>query len=467
MRVVFLIGVILYLVILLFTRFYQVAYTARFTQDESGFLVRLHQIYDEKKITLIGQVNEQGKVFGSLTVYLLLPFAIAGDFDPQSLFYGAAFWGVATSLVFLVLGYQINHKLLFPLGLLTLFWFPLVQTGRWAWNPNFVPFWIGLGLICYLNKKPVSYLLMGLFLGLSIHHHYYAIFAAGFFCFLAGIEAIIKKKFHLTVFLWIGFGLTLLPFLLFDLRHPPGLFFLGASKQSAAFQIRPGFWNDSWELILYFTQSVYGAICFLLLGSILLIDDIRMRSKALIFLGAIIFQRLALWIAAPYFFHYYLVSIPFLLVWIMYPRNQKMLIVSYCTISILVIGSLFQIISLITKPPVTPDLPTQVVITDTLKKDLDRGLSPQPNIAVLASLDHDVQAVRYRDILLGRYRFQFDSRDEYFHSNHLYVVSTASEEVVRSDVAPEIHNFTQGPLVNKFPIAKTPWVIYHFSKAQP
>ncbi len=80
MRVVFLIGVILYLVILLFTRFYQVAYTARFTQDESGFLVRLHQIYDERKITLIGQVNDQGKVFGSLTVYLLLPFAIIGDF---------------------------------------------------------------------------------------------------------------------------------------------------------------------------------------------------------------------------------------------------------------------------------------------------------------------------------------------------------------------------------------------------
>jgi hypothetical protein len=63
MKKIILLGLLCYLFLLVCSRFYNVAFTARFTQDESGFLVRTHQIYEEKKLTLIGQVNEQGKVF--------------------------------------------------------------------------------------------------------------------------------------------------------------------------------------------------------------------------------------------------------------------------------------------------------------------------------------------------------------------------------------------------------------------
>ncbi len=467
MKIVLMACVILYLALLIFTRFYNLSYTARFTQDESGFLVRAHQIYVEKKVTLIGQVNEQGKVFGSLTVYLLLPFAIAGHFDPVAMFYGAAFWGVITSLLLLALVYRTNRLLLFPAALLTIFWFPLLQSGRWAWNPNLVPLWIALGLILWLQKKPFFYFLSGLALGLSIHHHYYALFATGSFCLLSAIYLTFRKQWFSAGLILSGFILALLPFVIFDLRHPPGLFFMGASSQSQSIGINPGFWQDTWQMTFYLTQSTWAAGLLIVLGSILLLYDIRSKSLAWLFFIPIVMQRLMLWVVAPYFFHYYLVALPFLMIWLVYPRSKRVGLVSYSVLSVLIISSLFQVIPLLTKPPVVPDLPTQTAIANNIKADLDKKLSPNANIAVLASDDHDVQAVKYREILLGRDSISLDSHDEYFHSDHLYVISTADEATVRQDAAPEMHNFQKGPLIDKFPIAKTNWVVYHFSKAQP
>lgn len=460
-------GLIFYIVLLILTRFYNIAETARFTQDESGFLVRAHQIYVEKKLTLIGQVNEQGKVFGSLTVYLLLPFAILGEFDPRAMFYGAAFWGVITSILLLGLAFKINRSFLFPAALLTIFWFPLLQTGRWAWNPNLVPLWVTLGLILWLQKKTFGYFLAGLAFGLSVHHHYFALFATGSFCFLSAVYLTFRKQFLQAFLILAGFIVALLPFILFDLRHPPGLFFMGASHQSQSIALNPFFWQDTWQMFFYLTQSTLGSIVFIIFGIFLFWEDFKTRSLAWLFLVPILLQRLLLYIVAPYFFHYYLVLLPFWLVWIVYPRSKRMFLYSYTMLCILIFGGLMQLISLVTTAPIIPDLPTQVAIVDTIKLDLDKKLSPNANIAVLASDDHDVQAVKYREILLGRDNISFDSRDEYFHSDHLYVISTANEATVRQDAAPEMHNFQQGPLLGKFPIAKTNWFVYHFSKPQP
>src|SRR3990172_3773838 len=99
---------------LAFSRFWNLDKTARFIWDESSDLVNMHQIYVEKKLTLIGPISEDGsKVFGSLTYYMLLPFAVLGNFDPVAPAYGAAFWGVATDILLFYLGYKINKKIFF------------------------------------------------------------------------------------------------------------------------------------------------------------------------------------------------------------------------------------------------------------------------------------------------------------------------------------------------------------------
>jgi hypothetical protein len=55
----------------------------------------------------------------------------------------------------------------------------LLQTGRWAWNPNFISMdWFGNYLLFSTKKR---FLFLEFILGLSVHQHYWAIFAVGAF----------------------------------------------------------------------------------------------------------------------------------------------------------------------------------------------------------------------------------------------------------------------------------------------
>ena len=171
-------------------------------------------------------------MFSSSTVYFLLPFAIVGNFDPTSVFFGAAFWGIITVLVMFLLGKKINNHKKILIAILLLTWFPLLQMGRWAWNPNLIPLWISIGIIFYLRKNLLSFFLSGIFLGLSVHQHYYAIFAIAAFIGIASLKLLLKKEFKQLFSLNLGAFIMLVPFVIFDLRHPPGIFFMGASAQA-------------------------------------------------------------------------------------------------------------------------------------------------------------------------------------------------------------------------------------------
>src|SRR5258706_11246625 len=302
-----LIGVTFYFALLLFTRFYNLEHTARFTEDESGFLVRVHQIYLEKKLTLVGQINDQGnKVFSSTTVYLLLPFAAFGSFDPTSVFFGAAFYGVLTSIVMLVLAKKINTKFLWLAAILVLVWFPLVQMGRWAWNPNFIPLWISLGIVCYLQKRPLYYFLSGIFLGLSVHQHYYALFAIAAFTGIVALEAIVQKRWKHAILICLGVFLTLFLFVIFDLRHPPGFFFAGTVTQAQTIhplQVVQNLTGFSWKVMLHHTQTVFLALLFALCLIGLSIFDLRKRNKVLLYWAPCAVQFLMIPIIGVYFPH--------------------------------------------------------------------------------------------------------------------------------------------------------------------
>ena len=466
MKKLLLIGFIFYLAVLIFTRFYNIEHTARFTEDESGFLVRTHQIYQEHKITLVGQINELGtKVFSSLTVYFLLPFAVLGKFDPASVFYGAAFWGVVTALVMLCLSRLINKKLFLLPAVLTIIWFPLLQTGRWAWNPNFIPMWIALGIICYLQKKPIFHFLAGIFLGLSVHQHYYALFAISFFALIVTIEALIKKQFKKAFLIDLGIALTLLPFIIFDLRHPPGIFILGASRQAENIQklnIFSNLFNDTFETLKYYTQTIILVIPLALGILALLVYDIYKKSKALFFLLPGIFQIILVAMVAPYAFHYFLPIIPFFFVWLVYPREKIGRILSSVMMLILIAGSAFSLIPFLKTSPVQPDLATVKKIDFVLKNQIkDRDLK-NVNIAVLSSPDPTNYGRKYRDLLLIPDNIQILSREvsDYDITDNLFVISTASEAALRKDVAFEIDNFRSGALRGEWQVDKTPWIVY-------
>lgn len=468
MKKLIIIGFIVYLALLIFSRFYNVEYAARFTADESGFLVRTHQIYQEHKITLVGQISElRTKVFSSLTIYLLLPFAVLGKFDPAAVFYGAAFWGVITALVMLWLAKLINNKFLILPAILTIVWFPLLQTGRWAWNPNFIMLWIVLGLICYLQKKSIFHFLGGIFLGLSVHQHYYALFAISFFALAVTIEAIIKKEFKKAFLMDLGIILALLPFIIFDLRHPPGIFLLGASRQADNIEklnIFSNLINYTFETLKYYAQTLILTVPLGLGILALLINDLYRKNRAWFFILPGILQIICVATVAPYAFHYFLPIIPFFFVWLIYPREKVGKILSIVLISILIIGSCFKVIPFLKTAPVYPNLTVVKKIDAVLENQIKENDLKNVNIAVLFSPDGNTQGSKYRDLLLVPNNFQILPRGVYSTADNLFVISTGSEEALRKDPAFEIDNFRLGVLKGKWQIDNTSWIVYLLSR---
>lgn len=152
----------IFLAALSFTRFYNLDHTARFTQDESSDLLRMHQYWSEKRITLVGPIsNDNSKVFGSLTYYMLMPFAAAFGFSPISPVYGMAFWGIVASVLFVLLVHSLNPKLTILAAIISLIWYPLLETSRWAWNPHLVIFWPILAAVIFQKRQKIG--LMSIF----------------------------------------------------------------------------------------------------------------------------------------------------------------------------------------------------------------------------------------------------------------------------------------------------------------
>jgi len=457
----------LFIILVFFTRFYNLSNTAQFAEDEAGFLVRVHQIYVEKKITLVGQVNEFGtKVFSSSTVYMLLPFAIWGKFDPVSICYGAAFYGVLTVFVLLYLVKIVNVKLLPLAALLLLVFYPLVRMGRWAWNPNFIPLWLGMALVFYFKNKNWSYFFSGICLGLSVHQHYYAVFTSLAFIGLASVGQLIQKNILKPFLLSLAFVLALAPFVIFDLRHPPGIFLHGASSHVQALNLIHFFDNlfsYTFDTMKYYTQNSALAIVALFTTLALFLSDLSKQKKTLLFFVPVVLQVVFMSLIGSYFPHYFFSIIPFFLVWLFYKRekgNVFVYVISIC----LVVGGILSIQHQLKDSPVEPDLATAKAIDTILKKQITNNYLKNVNIATLASPDPVTQAEKYRSLLLVPDNLSVMTHDEYFRNDFLFVISTSPEGRVRSDPAAEMTNFRGGTLLGTWVAGDGSWRVYLFAR---
>lgn len=463
----------IFIFLLIFTRFFNLDKTARFIWDESSDLVRMHQFYVERKITLVGPINESGdRVYGSLTYYMLLPFAILGNFDPVSPAWGSAFWGIITALLLLFLTRIINSKYTIPVAILTLLWFPLIETSRWAWNPNLIPLWSALGILFFLKKTPKAIFLSGFFLGLTIHQHYLSLFTL--VGFLSGLLIFgFKEKDLRKPLIWsLGAAITLVPFIIFDLRHPPGLFLtrilyaspIEASSSAAGVFSKSLVWIH--YMLNYYTQSTILSFALGLSILLLLIFDIKTRSKGILFALPWILQIIGLTFVynpGPIYYYYLLPSTIFFLVWILYPRQNFSQIITKLILLTLIAGGLFSIIPKITQTTWQTDIKSVRQISSFILNEVKTKDLKNTNIAVLESPDNNTYGRRYRDLLLIK-DIRLKTKDEYDLTDHLFVVSTGSEKSLRESPSYEMHNFRSGLLVSFRAIEQSDWKIYHFTK---
>lgn len=190
--------------------------------DQARDMLDIRSIVVEKNLTLIGPTTSINGVFLGPSYYYfnVLPFALGGG-DPSALVY----WNI----------------LMFILGAVLIFWFfsrrnlwvgaiasiiflmspALFMTSRYFWNSNVMPYMTiiyFIALLYYIEKPSIKRsLLIGFIAGIGMH--FQAAFGILFFPFalISALAKKVDKKQYL--YLLAGFFVTLLPQILFDLRH--------------------------------------------------------------------------------------------------------------------------------------------------------------------------------------------------------------------------------------------------------
>jgi len=461
---------ILFLAALIFTRFYNLDQTARFTEDESSDLIRMQQLFQARKITLVGPIsNANNKVFGSLTYYMLLPFTVLTGFDPIGPVIGTAFFGVATALLLLVLTWLINRKLLGMMAVLVLIWYPLLETSRWAWNPHLVLFWISLGLCCYLIKKPWAFFLSGICLSLAFHNYYLTLFATAVWAFLVLIREVRNKRYSLPAALSIGYVLPLIPFLLFDLRHPPGLFvtriFIRNDIPDVHMPTFPifleKFWGNLTLVLQYIATTPFVWLIAALILALVILD--RKSPRRLMWFLPVILQLVLATIIDGVYTRYFLPALPFLVVWLLMPRQKLGKFLARLIIGVAILSSLLTFKTQLTVTKLQPSIATVRAASNIIIDQIKTNQLKSVNVAALASPDTEPLSVKYRNILLMQ-DVHLKAASEYDATENLFVISTSSAEAIRAEKSAPIVYFLKSDQIQTFTIPNSDWVVYwwHF-----
>lgn len=449
------------LIIIIFTRFYNLDKTARFIWDESMDLVNVHQLYIHPKLTLIGPMPENGvKVFSSLTYYLFLPFTIFFKFDPISTAYATAFFGVLTVLLFYNV-LRIFHKLHFLNLILPIIFLPLLISSRWAWNPHFIPFWQVIGFTLLFSKLPYKNFLSGVIFGLTIHQHWYSVFSC------LGIIFVIynfSPKFKSIYSYLFGLFIAITPFIIFDITHPPGLFITRLLYFSP---VSPGNINNNIINKLTTLPVSFSSYFFnsptLLLSILLLILTIlcifKYKFSYKILLIPVLFQIIGLsFIGGDTYEHYYLPgAIPFLLFICLNISKFSAKIIAI----IIIFLSIININKTFIQTGWTNNITATKQIVNLISTTTNTGVF---NIAVLSSPDPNTKGRRYRD-LLNIKGIPVQSPDNYSNINTLYVISYENNwNKLKLDPAYELDSFRELTPQKQISIPNSEWNIYQISK---
>jgi hypothetical protein len=451
--------IILIVLIAIFLRIFKISTNAHFQADEARDLVNIHQIFVEKKITLVGPISDDGNhLFSSLTYYLILPFAVIFNFNPMGTVSGAVFWGLVTFVCFWLLAIKVNPKMLILSGILAALWWPLIQISRWPWNPNFVPLWIVLSIYLSLYKGKKFKILSGLSAGLALHHHVLAV--------ISSVFVWLKKR----SFLWIlGFIFAMLPFVIFDLRHPPGLFF---SKmifygRDQTLGIKLSEIIPKIIGIVKFTNNYLFPGTFLtLIISIIIcaifIWDIKNKSKN-VYWGISIFLSLGVFLFFTQQPQYLLGTLPLFWMWLFGPRKkwgQKMVVI---LIIIICLSSLIKYKSEIYKDDFKGNIRLFSGASKIIKDQINNQQLINANLAVLGSEDEDRFGKTYRGILLT-WDMKLKGITEYVTSDNLFIITQKEVNNLQGDGAAEIDGFRNGPVIGVWPVVGTNWKVVQFNR---
>ena len=456
MKKVITIGLIILLAV--FMRLYRIETNAHFQADEARDLVNIHQIFVEKKITLVGPISDDGShLFSSLTYYLLLPFAVFFEFDPMGTVVGAVVWGLITFGVFWLLAIRINPKMLIPAGILAAVWWPLVETSRWPWNPNLVPLWIGLSIYLSFNKDKISKVLSGLSAGLSLHHHFLAIVAAGFVW--------LRQR---SLWWVVGIGAAIMPFILFDWRHPPGLFlskmilYNNGNHLPKLAEIIPRLIDAIKFSNGYLFPGVGLTLIIFILILAIFVWDIKNKSKN-IYWGVSAFLTLGILMIYSQQFQYLLGTVPLVWMWLIGKRKGWGKGLAAILMVLIVLSSIMKFGKEVRKDDYKGNIRLITGASEIIKQQIDEQKLQNANLAVLGSIDLDRTGKTYRGVLLT-WNVKLKNITDYNLSDNLFVITQKQVTNLQGDGAAEIDGFRNGPVKGIWKVGGTNWQVVQFNR---
>lgn len=473
-KIILFIGIAVFLAALVFTRFYNLPATTRFTRDESSNLVDMHRIWKEKEITLLGPVDVSNTViYASLTHYMLLPFAVMGNFSPASPAYGTAVYGIATALLLILLARQLNKKFVILVAVLGLAWYPLIESSRWAWNPHIVPLMFVIAILLWLRKRSRFKFLAGVFFGLAFHIHFFSFISFAVFWIIYALMEAKSRKFKDALLVGLGFGLTIIPFAIFDILHPPGLFFgkfltnnpLTENFSHELSLFDQTFINGIFQTLLYLSQNSFLAVFAGVAIVILFVLDVKKTPKNLLFFFPVLVQIATVSFLPYYAGRYFLISSVFFVCWLIIPRPKWGSAIAKFLIAIMIIGSLASIGKLFKESQIPPGGyvvgEVSTFIADKIAVDDLKNV----NLAVLASPDPDPLGIIYRHTLLVK-EVRTLPESQFSLTDNLFIVSTGSEDALRRDASNTMNGFRKGKSQLVYQLAGTSWKVFLFNRDQ-
>jgi 4-amino-4-deoxy-L-arabinose transferase-like glycosyltransferase len=213
---------ILILGIFFFLRLWILPQTIPFGWDQERDAFTVKSIISLTNIPLIGPrvVGDNGFFLGPYFFYILTPFYFITGSHPYAIIIFLVFF----SLLFFIISYKyLKTTFNVKTSLIFLFLWTIIPAtlnqDRIAWNPFLIPlgFFVLMYFLSRYKSNILSPLILGLILGLIFNLHFQGIF----YLFFVLIYFINKRPGLLssTFIAFIGFCITFLPLLIFDLRH--------------------------------------------------------------------------------------------------------------------------------------------------------------------------------------------------------------------------------------------------------
>ncbi len=197
-------------------------YNFPFTMDQARDMLDIREIVVSLHPTLIGPTTSINGVFlGPFYYYFnVLPFALSGG-DPAFLVYWNILFYILAAIAIFYFNYKKDRTFGFFVSILFLMAPAFFYSARYFWSANPMPYvttFYFLSLIYFVikrNKK--GSFLSGLISGLSMQFE--AAFGVLFFPFLIVYSLIRRVSIKTISFSFLGFFVTVIPQILFELRH--------------------------------------------------------------------------------------------------------------------------------------------------------------------------------------------------------------------------------------------------------